>query len=300
MFEGIINRGVQAIFFSGASFFSWPWKPLLCFLYGDTYRVGYQHFRRDHHTALNLVAHLIALVVQLAGNFGLLANLDGIYFPSRRYLSNGTAVLWIASLAMQHESPLIVRLCSTLSIVAALRWATFVSATTIELGAISGFLLLFSLGELQGLEGKGGRVQPWKSVPKIALIFGSWLLIWQPSYPLAGALRDNVALVVKFLVPALFASSALSQPTIPSVIVGGFGCRIAYHLTQNSAFLYFSLGFFGSLCQAVSHGISRESATLPQLEKLRVSEKLGYQLSHMHYFPSLLFQSCYESLMGTP
>jgi len=93
--------------------------------------------------------------------------------------------------------------------------------------------------------------------------------------------------------------ASIKEPTRPSTIFGLFGGRLAAALTGNQIFYTLSLGFLGNACQGLTHKLSKEEATLPQLEKMNKKsprEVLGYQLSHMHYFPVLLLHSIWQSL----
>ena len=70
-------------------------------------------------------------------------------------------------------------------------------------------------------------------------------------------------------------------------------------LVSNEPIMYFySVGFLASLAQGVAHNLTGELATLPQLNAVGGAKKVAYELAHTTYFPSLLLQSCRESLVG--
>lgn len=261
--------------------------------YGDSYSMGFSHFYRDHKTSLNLLAHLVALAVQLTGNFGLLLAIDTSLLPLP-LLSYATALLWIVSLHLMCPN-LLANVMSTLCIMAAVMVAPSLNPLYIEWGAMAAFFILFSVGSELGLQGNGGRVHPWKSIPKLTLYFGGWTLLWLLPFPFLDLLTEKSSKVAVVLCSSLLFISLREEPTLPTALLGACGGRLAFLATSNPAFFFFSLGFWGQLCQAMSHLLTGEQATLLQLEKLRGRKKLGYQLAHMHFFPSLLFEACQKS-----
>ena len=90
--------------------------------------------------------------------------------------------------------------------------------------------------------------------------------------------------------------SALNKPVLPSVLTGMFlGVHFSI-LTHQPWLRFWSLGFFASACQGMSHDMSGEKATLLQLNELdNHDERVSFEWAHVTFFPSLLFHSIYQT-----
>lgn len=101
-----------------APFFCYPHKLAFHYMWGSSYHVAYEHFRRDHKTATNLAMHLVCLVVQVTSNFAFVAALDAL-FPdvipqpflegTQMKLTAITALSWAVYLACTSAAPISVR-----------------------------------------------------------------------------------------------------------------------------------------------------------------------------------------------
>lgn len=94
---------IKPMLFGCGPFFIYPWKPILNLLFGDSYEPAYQHFVEGHYGVTNLSLHLIALGIQLTGNFGLLRVLDDKQVVPQpiegvRTLSAISAAMWMLQL----------------------------------------------------------------------------------------------------------------------------------------------------------------------------------------------------------
>jgi hypothetical protein len=71
-------------------------------------------------------------------------------------------------------------------------------------------------------------------------------------------------------------------------VTGLFGWAIAV-ATDQSALFFYSCGFIATLLQGVSHEVSGEKATLPQLNNVHD------EYAHVTFFPALLLQSAIQT-----
>ena len=108
----------------------------------------YKHFRRDHSKGVNIAMHMVCLVAQLVGNFGVLRCLDqmvpedalpyaGMNFP----ITTITAVLWSVALLLC-GAPFRARICAIFAVAMAHR---FVVPELVRLIDVSTVLHLFAL-----------------------------------------------------------------------------------------------------------------------------------------------------------
>jgi hypothetical protein len=109
------------------TFFCFPHKPLMCWMYQASYDRAYIHFRAGHKHRINLLAHLFALLLQLLTNFALLEVLGKRWIGGSvgSWLSAATAVLWIGTLCLA-TAPCGVQIMSAGSIAAAFAARHFV------------------------------------------------------------------------------------------------------------------------------------------------------------------------------
>jgi len=272
---------------------------VLNWMYGDKYAVGYKHFRRDHHTTLNILGHLVCLGIQLSGNFGTLFIVDSWLGWPVRILSLTTALAWSVSIMLGSGAPTICNVFSVVIIFIAHFSAPFLDPAAIELCGFGVFFLLFLVAAPLNIEGKVS-VPLQTSVPRLVFRFGGWIAIWTIlSQKYGGVMSAESRIVgIVYMMALVVASTITSTPTVPAVIVGMLGGRLAYVFTNNPLFFFFSIGFLGSFCQGESHSLTHEVATLLQLERGKdPTLTIGYQYSHVTFFPVLLLHSCYESFV---
>ncbi len=114
----------QVLLYFPGTFLCYPWKPLVNWAVGDSFAVGYAHFRRDHATPLNLALHFVCLVGQLVANFGVVGVLDAVVADpllgtsGARVISTATAIAWVATLLLC-PVPIVVRLLSAAAVAGA-------------------------------------------------------------------------------------------------------------------------------------------------------------------------------------
>jgi len=90
--------------------------------------------------------------------------------------------------------------------------------------------------------------------------------------------------------------SAINKPVAPSVAAGGLIGMAFSILTGQEILHYFALGFFASGNQGVAHGLSGEKPTMVQLNEDDDHERrVGFEWAHVVFFPTLLFNSCYDT-----
>ena len=107
--------------------------------------------------------------------------------------------------------------------------------------------------------------------------------------------------IVNIALPSLLAVIALvPDPVKPVTIAGAFGCRIAAELTGQQWLLFYSCAFVGMVLQGRSHDITKQQATLLNIEET-VSDKqkkIRFEWAHVTYFPSMLFHSLLQTGTG--
>ena len=118
---------------------------------------------------------------------------------------------------------------------------------------------------------------------------------WQGQL-VAFAPHVNVALGV-----LMCALTLLPKPVIPCVVCGVLVVRPLAELTSQSALLYYSNAFVAQLAQGVAHDVSKQKATLLSHQDSMADRRvrLAFEWSHAVYFPNILLQSCYQSLVGS-
>jgi hypothetical protein len=209
-------RAIQAILYAFGPFYAYPYKPLLNHSFGDSYEIGYKHFRRDHNTVLNQLAHLICLVLQVAGNFLFLHYLDA-KIPSGwtgalPLISISTAIVWISVLVRGATgAPMIANALAVGSIVAALLSAPSLDPQTLEFGTIAAFLALFVAADLFDIRGRT-HVSMSQTLPQIGGVFGVWLALWYGvNSQFAGILAHKTTEITVGLVVLLLLVSSLNN-----------------------------------------------------------------------------------------
>jgi|MDTC01.1.fsa_nt_gb hypothetical protein len=304
-------------------FYFYPWKPAFQALCGDSYQKGYEYFRRDHSDATNLALHLVALVWQLLGNFGLLCQIDeymqGSVFWGRMWLgpvanaglglrpvSALTAFVWSGTL-LASPAPFVASLASTLAIVGAYVVAPAVDPRLLEAGAAAlFFLVLLACGVLRPKAAGRSLLKDVGVFVKFFVIAASFRVAaarWRGAY--AGS---EVELCLGVLCLELLLAT-LPKPTVPTVFGGVIAARVAAELVAlpsgggraSVLLLFYAQGFVAQLSQGCSHEATGQNATLISHEEggdtaHTRKAKLGFEWAHCSFFPSLLLHSCHESL----
>jgi hypothetical protein len=304
----------SAILYAPGAFFFYPWKSMMNALVGDSYEIAYKHFRRDHSDSANIAMHIVALVFQLLGNFGLLSSIDNILVKKSGFSSEIaqpfggllpaiTAALWILSV-LTAPAPPSCRVIAASAVTAGCIAAPLVSAHTVEIGCMTIFVAVAFTASLvfESLRLKRRRslAEVVPAAVKAGVILGILVAIrigvdrvW------GGAWQSHTPEAVGGLVAVLVALAFLPHPIKPVVIFGAFACRVVSVLTQQEALLFFSAAFTAMVMQGQSHDITQETATLLHLDKMEDKvKKLRFEWAHVTFFPLLLAHAIRESLHG--
>jgi hypothetical protein len=297
----------SVLLYAPGAFFFYPWKPFAQAAFGDSYHVGYAFFRRDHSEPTNVCLHLVALLWQLLGNFGLLNAVDRAVAPLlpaplgvHRPLSMLTAALWVVTL-MLSPAPLGCSLLSSLLIVVVCWAAPMLTPSVLELGAPTVFVSVLTLSYLS----RGQLRKLARGLGIVLAYFGLALILKEGAKFGATALRgrawatenpSTTNLVLVFMMGLL---GALPKPTIPCVVGGVAVVRALGELTRQDALTFYGAAFLAQLSQGVAHKVSGQEATLLSHEKDDSHDrgvKLAFEWSHVTFFPNFLLHACHDEL----
>eukprot|EP00239_Pterosperma_sp_CCMP1384_P004277 CAMPEP_0197856876 /NCGR_PEP_ID=MMETSP1438-20131217/29399_1 /TAXON_ID=1461541 /ORGANISM="Pterosperma sp., Strain CCMP1384" /LENGTH=344 /DNA_ID=CAMNT_0043472493 /DNA_START=311 /DNA_END=1345 /DNA_ORIENTATION=- len=307
----------QSLLYAPSAFYFYPWKPFMNAVVGDTYRVAYKHFRRDHSDSANMLMHFICLFLQLLGNFGFLNALNGSLMRSipRLHMKHFetelipllTALLWIAYLLIAaSDAPPIAVVLSIVCIGASWYAAPLLEAWALDIGSLILFLITIPIGALLF---KNKVLKRRKSIREVAentcngVLKCALLLAAVGPYAVGFQGRDPVLVEHKMsgnivLVCLITLCSTLPNPVVPVTIMGCFGSRVLYALTGQEVLRFFACGFTGMVLQGTAHGISQQQATLLNLEEEEADRKLRFEWAHCTFFPCVMWQSVYDSIVG--
>ena len=278
------NTAITAIIYSAGPFFSYPWKIIMNMMYGGAYLESYRHFRAQHMVGYDLFYHVLCLVWQLSSNYALLGSLDdamerkGWFKPRTELLKTLNSLLWSWHLVRTSPTPLSVKVASVISIYVAHTYAgDFFQRHWKKVVFLQGFL-------------EAAAVQALRE----RITIGPYLAYLVARTALWKYLNDNHAgSLKKYNTPitaGLFALMAFNSTIgIGSVVSMGIYGWILSILTGNRDIYFWSCGMTATLGQAVAHNLSREPGTLVVLQKQM--DMVKYELSHVTYFPNLLFQA---------
>ena len=302
-----MQRLASAALYAPSCFYFYPWKPVLNAKVGDSYETAYVHFRRDHSDDVNVGLHLLALVLQLVGNFGMLCALDATLAPmlpgalaaalpgyvAARWLSALTAASWIAALVVQPAPPACT-LVSALAIAAAYSYAPHLPAPAL-IDAVAPFVFAVTAVGLVFASKRGARRVRLRDCAKAAVYAFAPLLVRrvaQRVLPLLPPLALSPPTAFVAFALTMLALGCLRNPVAPCAVVGALGSRILFAVTGSPAVLFYGFGHSAQLLQGAAHEISQQQATLLRLENEEdAGKKLRFEWAHCTYFPSLLFQS---------
>ena len=263
------GRVSMAVLLGFGPFFAYPWKPLVNYLAGIPYAKAYRNFREQHTDSANLALHVVCLASQLAGNFGLLCALDLAVFPhlppafatghaesplGLRVFSLLTVAVWLITLLLTAGAPWAARLVSAACIACAYFASPLLHPVQVELGSYALFLLA-------ALAYSCTAISPAKCAALaagLAVWFGAFELLcaWSgadggeqtlgfaPHWRQAstnGPIFGEYAAQTAGAFGGLLAVAALSpRPLAPTVALGFAGSRLAYVLTGESLFWWFT------------------------------------------------------------
>lgn len=285
------NTQVKVVMYSGGPFFCYPQKPLLNLTHGADYDRAYLHFRRDHKDGRNLFFHMLCLAYQLTSNYAWLAELDDWLASHRVRLPFSvltmTSAAWIWTVAVRANAPLLVKISSVGAILAAQRfsadlyrkrWRTMITAQGVfEAMALQTLLLDKPLTDVRSL------------LRVLVARYGLQFVVSRS----AGTWAKHRSQINMFLAVAMvhLSRNPFSRPLSP-FLLGFVGWALALLTGQRSTYFY-SCAFTASLAQGLSHNVSGELATLPQLSSV------ADEMAHTTFFPALLLHSVHQSLKAT-
>ena len=97
---------------------------------------------------------------------------------------------------------------------------------------------------------------------------------------------------VCFLLAVIAFNSTRARPIGPVISMGFYGWIISL-LCDSREIYFWSCGMTATLGQAIAHNLSREAGTLAVLQGSSM-DMSAYELSHVTFFPNLLFQSIHS------
>ncbi|OQR89373.1 hypothetical protein ACHHYP_06317 [Achlya hypogyna] len=282
----------QLVLFGSPQFYSFPWKPLLNAAIGDSYSVARAHFTPHHATRANLALHFLCMVVQLTGNFCLLALLDATLSDGRP-LSLATALLWSLHLLLGATT---VPVSCNMSAVASILIAYATAPTLLEVPTVLTLVpvVAFCVVALAyGFLSSGTLTAAAAAQATGLLVFlhGFWWCLDAVERSVEDVYGWNVLFFT-----VLVALALLKNPAVPTVVFGSVIGRSVAVWTRQPLLFYYCYGYFGALMQGIAHRITKEQATLLALEQETSNDKVRYEFAHVTYFPTLVFESIFEAI----
>jgi hypothetical protein len=278
------------LMWTAGTFYCFPWKPLVAWASGADYLTGYKHFRRGHQHPINLGVHVVCLVLQVGGNFGLLAVLDAKLGFSGEWLAWSTIALWLATFCAV-PAPSAVRVLTCLATLGgfALRhtivehWALLVPLAVAMQGPCAWY------AAMAHYELRGGAALAFASAcgGLVAAVYAAGLP--PPGVLRAHAMECNLAFLL--LCAALSQIRVANEPLVETVC-GSLGWAVTV-ATGDPCMVLLTFSFVGSSLQGVAHEYTAEKATLGQLTNLTD------EMAHVTFFPALLVNACWDALAQT-
>jgi hypothetical protein len=286
---------LQSLLYSLGPFFCYPWKPVINYFYGASYKVGYKHFWDQHQNPTNLAWHFVCLFFQVFGNFTFLHALDNAipYFEeSQRPFSTLTALLWCISLIPTKNCPTIVKFGSIFTIFIAFSISPYLRAEDIEKYGLIAFALVWLIHSLNY-----GFLKIRKDgLLILAVLIGKFILcrvlvVYASGIHIAYKKQCLVAFVLVMIL------ISLKKDPVKEIVAVGAILSPAVSITTDTPMLYvLGLAFMATLLQGLSHSLSMEQATLIKIELTTADErdKVSYEYSHVVFFPNLLLNAIYD------
>eukprot|EP00931_Biecheleriopsis_adriatica_P004931 TRINITY_DN106514_c0_g1_i1.p1 TRINITY_DN106514_c0_g1~~TRINITY_DN106514_c0_g1_i1.p1 ORF type:complete len:307 (-),score=41.30 TRINITY_DN106514_c0_g1_i1:70-990(-) len=293
---------VQALLYSPGPFFCYPWKPFLNHMYGGDYLKSYKHFRMQHTDTLNLILHCFCLVWQISSNYALLHQLDKTILPFLKHIpvafkelvgehpvTRLTTALWALTLVRTSPTPGVVKLASLASL-----WAAHTTLGDLFRDKVSE--LVYAQGIVEAMVVQRLLLQRNSTIGlpgAVFLVLRTALCKFLCTHQ--GVFRESK---LEWFFMALVVSASLSKKPLERTVVTGWLGWIVALLTDNKSAYLWSCSFMASLGQGVSHRISGELGTLEVLQN-DLAEQTSYELSHVTFFPNLLFQAVHAQLQAS-
>eukprot|EP00041_Stephanoeca_diplocostata_P018669 m.392758 g.392758 ORF g.392758 m.392758 type:complete len:311 (-) comp21084_c0_seq11:129-1061(-) len=304
----IYSRILQAVFYGGAPFFTYPWKPILNYVIGSDYTTAYTHFRRDHKIPANLAAHTLCLCWQLCANFGLLASIDSALgtdagrkqtpsdttFTGSRMFSKVSAIAWMLPILTATPCPLPVKALSAAAVWGAFSIAQNFEQYWLEIAALQGVIEALAIQTYIIREPIGGArlvavAIARQAIQYLVIKYGKGILEKKKT-------AVNIA-VAAFVLAMVTKENVIAKESLTVFHLGFVGWIFAV-LTNQPWLFFYAGGFVASVAQGVSHIAAGEMPTLVQMQQNDSSDTLGQEWAHGTFFPNLLLNSIYESITG--
>ena len=272
----------QICLFAPAPFFSYPPKAVLGAFWASDYDSAFAHFHRDHDDALNLRLHLLCLVLQLATNFALLASVEAAagWPPALRAL---TVACWAPALLSAPGCPPAARLASVAALVAA--------AAAGKRVADRWRPLVFAQGVIVALAVDALVLERPPAPASFAAALAAWTAAAAAAARHRGALAAHKAAVNAAAVAAAVALAGRDDPLRGGLVhCGAFAFWLLATLTDQAWLFFWGFGFVATVTQGVVHEVTKQEATLLQLQGARGSRD-AFEWAHVLYFPNLVFHT---------
>lgn len=284
------QRAIQAAIYSAGPFFGYPWKPILNEIFGGDYHESYLHFREQHMVGADLFYHCICLVWQLSSNYAFLDSIDealevrGYTKPRKRLVATLTSLLWALHLMRTSPTPLSVKCLSVACIYAAHSYfGQLFTKHWEKVVFMQGFI------EAAAFQVLSGRIRLSRYLGYLAVRTALWKYL---STNKRGALKEYTTPISAGLLAVIAFNSTRARPIGPVISMGFYGWIISL-LCDSREIYFWSCGMTATLGQAIAHNLSREAGTLAVLQGSSM-DMSAYELSHVTFFPNLLFQSIYS------
>ena len=214
-----------------------------------------------------------------------------------------TAIIW-ATMQMISPAPRYCGLLSSLMIFGAYKVAPFLDARTLELSMISLFIVVMLLCPLLQLLLKQKPRYTLYNATHMAILgyprgFGFPIAIRLASHLLCGRLSAYAGYANMILFVIASSAASVQKPLMGAHLCGVLLSRILGELTNQEWMLYYGMQSLAGVSQAVSHATSRQASTLGSHEANKKEprwKKLGFEYSHVVYFPNFCIHSTMESL----
>lgn len=291
--------GSAALYSPGAFYFN-PFKGLLQYAVGDSYDVGYKYFIRDHSEPNNLALHMIALVWQLVGNFGMLACADKAL--GMTLIVPSTALVWIATL-FAGGAPLQTALPSAACIALACVTAPAMDARVVEVSLSAAFIAASVIAAIvENVVSSKPRFGLWRAVRISVPWMGGLVAVRELTALVAKDVLKGSTLPATLLLIAVSLAGGMQQkPTKPLNWVGAGVSRVLGELSGQTWMIWFGQQAMAGISQGVAHKVTLQASTLGSHEKNDSEErltKLGYECSHVVYFPALCIHAVLDSIVS--
>ena len=284
---------LHVLIYAAGTFYSNPIKIVLNALVGSKYAVAYAHFRRDHSVPLNIWLHALCTVIQVGGNFALLEVWDQALFGETTMfgLATSTAILWALFLGAQ-PSPIAVKVATAALILGGLAVRCLLASHFLALALAQA---PFEIACYWLILPEHGFKRPDKK--RMALMLLARVALWYALAHFQGSLVPfvpfgKVTANVFFCVFLAAGSLIRAKDNMPLCEHLGLACWAPAILFDMPWLFFLCLSFIGQALQGVSHDITQQQGTLPQLKDAR------HELAHCAYFPSLVLQTIHHSQFG--